>query len=111
MHRDLFKSESKEVIAYLQGIHHTRKDSHMQVNYSSTVDKLSQQQLNVPVTMSMTPSHSSNSIKDNDISRNKLIQYQAQMSLNTMQEKDINERKRIFNRECGRKAVVNEVYI
>jgi hypothetical protein len=109
----LFKSESKEVIAYLQGIHHTRKISHMQVNYSSTVDKLSKLQQNIPTYVTSTPSATSNNTlgrRESEVSKVKLYEYQAGMSAGIAKEKDINETKRIYNSACGRKSVVNEVF-
>ena len=47
-----YKKESAEVLDYIAGVHHSRKLPHFQVNYSSTVERLSEMQKKVPVYIS-----------------------------------------------------------
>lgn len=110
-YREIFRNEAKEVTTHLQGIHHARKIGHMQVNYSDTVNKLSKFQQNVPVEMNTqgvsTQMRTSRPLSDQ--SNMKLSEYNKQMSTYIAVERDINERKREFNREAGRKAEVSTV--
>lgn len=105
--REIFAQEAREVSQFLQGIHHSRKISHQQVNYSETVTKLSKMQQNVPVQAPVVESRSHEATQAPPSLR--LQEYQARMSENIRAEREINERKRLYNREVGRKAVVNTV--
>ena len=106
----------------------------MQVNYSDTVNKMSDFQKLKPVTLdgtltatshsnthslnnTMTNTHghkqdNTNGIGYNNFSMNKsmkLREYEAQMAKNVSEESQLNYRKRLYNREVGRKAAVNEI--
>ena len=110
-HREVFEKEAKEVSEYLRGVHHSRKIGHQQVNYSDTVAKLGKFQADVPV---YTPKQEESQLSTtqgfgNTAAGFKLKEYNDKMSGYICQEKDMNDRKRIFNRETGRKAVVNEI--
>lgn len=37
-------------------------------------------------------------------------EFNNKMGTYILEEKDMNDRKRLYNREAGRKAIVNEVY-
>ena len=132
--RSHFREESKVVCEQLQGIHYARKLGFMQVNYSDTVNKMSDFQKIKPVTLDgtlTTTSHSNtnslnstmtnthghkqdntNGIGYNNFSMNKSMkmrEYEAQMAKNVSEESQLNYRKRLYNREVGRKAAVNEI--
>ena len=83
----------------------------MQVNYGDTVQKLSKFQTNIPtqLTYNETNNKSNHSTTLNPSTQLKLAQYQEVMNNNIVHEKALNERKRLYNREIGRKAVINEV--
>ena len=87
----------------------------MQTNYGFTVEKLSKLQSPIPNNLNdntTTKEMSTFQAKiNNESARIKLSEYQKQMSKSIETEKDINERKRMFNRENGRKAVIPEVFI
>lgn len=109
--REIFESEATEVSTYLQGVHHSRKIAHRQVNYSDTVAKLGKFQQEVPVYLQKTegPSHSATQSFGNTANGYQMQAYTDKMGSYILQEKDMNDRKRLFNREVGRKAIVNEV--
>ncbi len=102
--RVAFTREAKEISTFLQGNHHSRKIAHQQVNYSDTVTKLSKMQTQTPVYLQNTDNRHQESTHNP-----KMSEYQQKMSDNIKVERDLNERKRLYNREVGRKAVVNEV--
>eukprot|EP01038_Epipyxis_sp_PR26KG_P007000 gene7000-9565_t len=109
--KDVFVNESKDIIDYVKGVHHARKLSHMQVNYGETVKKLSNFQAEVPVQISNNSSTIKSTIQGtlNNNSALKLEQYHSKMNDDIKREKDINERKRMYNKEVGRVAVVNQI--
>lgn len=120
---------------YTRDIHHSKKLSHQQVNYPDTVEKLSQimsqrtlnssySRLQNPdatfsssgfntsafSTSSLNASGSSFYITKNMEHKSmKLKEHQDSMVDFMKSERFINERKRLYNRELGRKAVVNQV--
>jgi hypothetical protein len=104
--RVAFTREAKEISTFLEGNHHSRKIAHQQVNYSDTVAKLSKMQTQTPVYLQNTDNRHQESNQTT-----KMSDYQQKMSDNIRVERDLNERKRLYNREVGRKAVVNEVCI
>jgi len=111
--KQVFEDEAKEISTYLQGIHHSRKISHQQVNYSDTVTKLGKFQRDIPVynrKVDDDAAHQPGSFGNTERGF-RLKEYNDKMSTFVAQEHDWNERKRVFNREAGRKAVVNEVTV
>lgn len=122
---------------YTRDVHYSRKLSHQQVNYPDTVQKLSQimserslsssySRLDNPgatfsssgfntaafSTSSLNASGSSFFITKNMERKSmKLKEHQDSMVEFMKNERFINERKRLYNRELGRKAVVNQVRI
>ena len=95
-------------------MHHCRKIGYMQVDYADTVQKLSKFQNNVPTTITTPAIHqqpetikpiSHNSVRDAQTEK----QFANSMREAINNERFINERKRMHNRETGRIAVVNEV--
>ena len=110
-HREIFESEASEVSTYLRGVHHSRKIAHRQVNYSDTVAKLGKFQQEVPVYLQKTDtiSHSTTQSFGNTANGFQMQAYTDKMGTYILQEKDMNDRKRLYNREVGRKAIVNEV--
>ena len=92
INRQIFKAEAQEVFKLVQGVHHSRKLPHQQVNYSETVHKLSKLQESVPVYLKR---------EDTEIPDKKVVKYQEyheQMNESIRKEKDLNERKRLYNR-------------
>lgn len=110
-----FRGEAAEVTSFLQGVHHSRKIAHQQVSYSDTVSKLSKIQSTVPVVLTNTsPAHITESStkplsKTTEIMTNTIKQYEETMSKRIDEEHHWNQRKRLYNREIGRKAQVNEI--
>lgn len=106
MSRKVFGEEALQVSKYLEGVHHSRKISHQQVNYASTVEKLSKLQERVPVYLQKeTP-------KEHGVESNPAIrQHNEFMNEYIVREKHANERKRLYNREVGRTAVVDKVIL
>ena len=112
--------EAREITSYIKDIHHSRKISHQQVNYPDTVQKLSaimSQKTLLPSrpesshfthSLNSTASdvHKSMNIETKSI---KLKEHQQKLTGYMQSERYINERKRLYNREVGRKAVVNQV--
>lgn len=104
MSRKVFSEEALQVSQYLQGVHHSRKISHQQVNYSSTVEKLSKLQERIPVYLQKEVP------KVHGVESNPAIRQQHElMKEYIVKEKNVNERKRLYNREVGRTAVVDKV--
>eukprot|EP01040_Poterioochromonas_malhamensis_P002152 gene2152-2293_t len=117
--REIFIQEAREITAYIKDIHHSRKISHQQVNYPETVQKLSNilseksfqsfssgNQLNQPMARTETDFHKSMNLEARTM---KLKEHQQKMIDHMKTERHINERKRLYNREIGRKAVVNQI--
>ncbi len=92
-------------------MHHSRKISHQQVNYGDTVAKLGKFQQEIPVYLQKTeaPTHSTSQSFGNTATGFQMQAYSDKMGTYILQEKDMNDRKRLYNREVGRKAIVNEV--
>lgn len=108
--RAVFQEESKAVSQYLQGVHHSRKIGHQQVNYNDTVAKLGKLQATTPVYVvrNDTPAAGVSSIIQPGREM-KINEFNAKMSGLIKKEQDINERKRMHNKESGRIAVVDKV--
>ena len=111
LHREIFEQEAAEISSYLRGVHHSRKIAHQQVNYADTVSKLGKFQQEVPVYLQKTeaPSFSASQGFGNTEKGFRMQEYTNKMGTYILSEKDMNDRKRLFNREAGRKAIVNEV--
>lgn len=134
--RSHFREESKGIIQHLTGVHHARKLGHMQVNYADTVSKLSEMQVRKPVTLSGTMNNSNNHTSTvqtasavpssshnnngsyngsyNNTSMNKIMkmnEFNDTMKANIASEHQLNARKRLYNREVGRKAVVTDIMV
>jgi hypothetical protein len=90
-------------------VHHSRKIAHQQVNYSDTVTKLGKFQKEVPVYNQKVESLSATQSFGETATGYKLKEFNEKMSQFIVTEKDMNDRKRLWNREAGRKAIVNEV--
>lgn len=88
----------------------------MQVNYSSTVQRLSnglvkQNSNNMSGLISGNdPKPVRNVSGDTAQAIIKMSDFQSQMSAHTHKEHGFNERKRVFNRETGRKSMVEEIF-
>lgn len=106
--REQFKEEAQRVSKYLEGVHHSQKQSHAQVNYSETVSKLSRLDQEPQPYVRRPPEP-----KTYSSSHNMMLRLQsdtaAEMNRNAYVEHDLNQRKRAYNREVGRVAVVNSV--
>jgi hypothetical protein len=107
----VFEREAVEISGFLRGIHHSRKIAHQQVNYSDTVSKLGKFQQEVPVYIEKRDEvdHNSSSGFGSTAAGYKAKEFNEKMSQYIVGEKDMNDRKRIYNREVGRKAVVNKI--
>lgn len=110
--------EAKEITKLMGNIHPSRKISHQQVNYPETVQRLSDiisLKSNAPSnTMQSFPSQTTFGSTDRrsevmNTRSMKLTEYQEKMKEAVEKEHSINHRKRVYNREVGRKAVVNQV--
>mmetsp|Transcript_23045 Transcript_23045/g.38590 ORF Transcript_23045/g.38590 Transcript_23045/m.38590 type:complete len:192 (+) Transcript_23045:133-708(+) len=109
--KEVFANEARETSDYLRGVHHSRKIGHQQVNYSDTVSKLGKFQREVPVyttKVAETQTQGANGFS-NTGTEYKLTEFNEKMSQYISKEKDMNDRKRLYNRETGRVAVLNDV--
>lgn len=110
-----FREEAHGVSTFLQGVHHSRKNTHQQVSYADTVTKLSKIQAHIPVVLTKTdPAHITESTtkplsKTTEIMTNNIKQYEETINNRVHEEHHWNHRKRLYNREVGRKAIVNEI--
>jgi hypothetical protein len=103
--RSQFKEEAKVITEELKTIHHCRKIAHMQVCYPNTITSLSQgKEEPAPVIRQQKPTEKGQSMKA-------LMQseYYATMNSTIDKEHHMNHRKRAFNREVGRKAILDGV--
>ena len=109
--RRVFREESKVILGHVQGMHHSCKLPDMQVQYASTVDKLSQAQADKPVYMQKTENIETPGATwfQGEESEMKYAEFQDKMNGAVAKEADLNERKRRYNKECGRKAVVDSI--
>jgi hypothetical protein len=103
-----FREEAQAVTKYLKGVHHSQKQSHAQVNYSETVTKLSKlAKDSIPYVKEPRPPKIHSSSHAMVVSRqNETIE---SMKKNAFLEHDLNSRKRAYNRQVGRVAIVNSV--
>ena len=104
--RTQFKEEAKVVNEELKRIHHSRKIAHMQTFYPNTIVSLSAAKAEPGFTQQKPVVDAQQSAKVM-----KQSEFFASMNSNIHDEHHINHRKRAFNREVGRKAVVDEVCI
>lgn len=81
------------------------------MNYSDTVTKLGkfQQDVSVYIPKSEHTSEYATQSFGNTATGYKMQEFNSKMGTYILQEKDMNDRKRLYNREAGRKAIVNEV--
>eukprot|EP00981_Chlorochromonas_danica_P007019 scaffold1524_cov182-Ochromonas_danica.AAC.3 len=135
--REIYLEESRAIARVMTSVHHSRKQSHQQVYYPETTQRLGQLQANrsssyatlagsgafdftgTASSYSTLPSSSSSSsaIRPSDRAKSHahevkemtLRAYQEKMTEAIKQEQFINSRKRNYNREVGRKAIVNKV--
>ncbi len=117
----MFIQEAQEISALLNGVHHARKLSHLQVNYPDTVERLSNLQaartqslaFSTSQTNLFPPQTSASSLNPKDqvreFKQTRLREYQDAMKNHLIEERFINFRKKEYYREMGRKAVVNQV--
>lgn len=98
----------------LQGIHYSRKNTHNQVYYPETIERLSKLQANRPQTTAATSHRRRPSTELHAratlLKELKLRDFQENMKHYIVKERHMNFRKKEFNREVGRKAVVNQVF-
>jgi len=109
--RRYFKEEAGKVTDHMKGVHYARKLPDMQVQYGSTVEKLSKIAAEKPVYQQreatddgpMDPWHHGES------SKMKYKDFQQTMSQVAHKEHDFNERRLRYNKEMGRKATVDGI--
>ena len=106
--KEQFREEAQRVTKYLEGVHHSQKQSHAQVNYSETVSKLSKiDHEPQPYVRRLPPAETFSSTHNMVVAkRDDTIEA---MNRNAHLEHDLNQRKRAYNREVGRVAIVNSV--
>lgn len=106
-----YKDEHKVVSTFIKDIHHSRKLSHMQVNYGNTVDKLSHELKNDTRTLYLTKlktDYQRPTLKNNkNIHKEK--DFMNNMKEHIKKETFINERKRLYNDAQSRKSLAHEV--
>lgn len=113
--RKIYVDEAKEIATAMRRVHHSRKLSHQQVYYPETVKKLGQIQSahdQSRTTRSATASAESRREESSAVyqaKEMKLRDFQQRFTEHIKKEHFINHRKRNYNREVGRKAVVNQV--
>jgi hypothetical protein len=116
--RNIFLQEAREITKYTKDVHHSRKISHQQVNYPDTVHKLSSiltktslssQQNSTQCVASDFNGRDTYKIQNQEAKTFKLKEHQEQLQSYMVEERYMNVRKRLYNRELGRKAVVNQV--
>ena len=103
-----FREEAHRITKYLEGVHHSQKQSHAQTNYSETVLKLSKVGQEPQAYLKRPPPtriYSSN----HDMVVRRQEDTIAGMNKNAFTEHDFNHRKRAHNREVSRVAVLNSV--
>ena len=108
-----FQEEARKVTDYLQGVHHTSKLGHPQVNYSETVNKLSKinrETLEYEPRITMprpAPQPRYGSAHETLMANNQ--ERTKNMNEYVKAESKWNQRKRAYNKEVGRVAVVNKI--
>lgn len=126
--RQIYLDEARVIAGVMGGVHHSRKQGHQQVSYPETVKLLGSLQASrssSQATLSAGSSSSSNSQAALSSTSSKQLPYnqtrvyeakemrlkdfQEQMTQHIVAEHHMNDRKRNYNREVGRKAVVNQV--
>lgn len=116
----MFLREAREIQDLMNGVHHARKISHLQVNYPDTITKLSSIQSEKTLSLNSSSSallstYTTKPATDKDkvqqFKQTKLKEYQDAMTDHIVHERFINFRKKEYNREMGRKAVANQVSI
>ena len=105
---DQFREEAHRVTKYLAGVHHSQKQSHAQTNYSETILKLRKVGQEPQVYVKRPPPVRTFSSNHDMVVRRQEDTTEA-MNKNAFAEHDLNHRKRAYNREVGRVAVVNSV--
>lgn len=100
----------------MNGVHHARKISHLQVNYPDTIQRLTSIQSERTLGQTSTailPTYTTKPPSDKErvqqFKQTRLSEYQEAMKDHVVQERFINFRKKEYNREMGRKAVANQV--
>jgi hypothetical protein len=108
--RQQYKAEAQQVAQHLQGVHHQHKLAHMQRNYPDTVTRLNVVQQHVPLQVSQPiAQQNKNYSSTHSFVCMKEEEFKATRNSYISNEHSINERKRYYNRDVGRKAVVNSV--
>lgn len=108
-----FREEARVVTNYLQGIHHSQKLGHPQTNYSETVSKLSKIDRETGeyeprmTTMRSAPQPKWGTAHETLMSKND--EQVRNMNEYVKAECQWNQRKRAYNKETGRVAVVNNI--
>jgi hypothetical protein len=103
--RNQFREEAHAVSSELKNIHHARKIAHMQVFYPSTIDTLSKAKAEPALPQQKPP---------DQMQLSKAVgerEFYSTMNSNIKGEHYMNHRKRAFNREVGRKAVLDGVRV
>lgn len=107
-----FRAEAQNVTHFLQGIHHSQKLGHPQVNYSETVSKLSKinadgQYEARTTTFRPAPQPKWGTAHETLMAKNE--ERTQNMNEYVKAESVWNQRKRAYNKEVGRVAVVNKI--
>ena len=116
IHRQQFRDEQKTISTFIKDLHHTTKQSHMQVNYGQTVEKLSKQ-LHDGTKMNYYQTQKEEELREslfrsrpkssNVITREKEFLQNATSHLKN--EMFVNDRKRHFNKYQQQKSLAHEV--
>lgn len=104
--KKLYKQEANEVSKYMEGVHHSRKISHQQVNYSETINRRSKQQVSKPLYL-----QKAEQVDKNATLNHRYKAFTEQMNKTTKSEQDFNFRRRVHNREMGRISEVDSIVV
>jgi hypothetical protein len=105
-----FREEAGQVTKYLRGVHHARKIGHMQVAYSETIEKMSKAQVEKPVVLApQAPPAARVTSKQTSQDQMQYAQLMQTMNASVASEQSLNFKKRLHNREVGRRAILNDV--
>jgi hypothetical protein len=103
-----FREEAHRVTKYLEGVHHSQKLSYAQKDYGETVSKLSKIGQEPQVYIRRPPPAQTHSSSHNMVVARKNEITDA-MNQSAYSEHDLNSRKRNYNRQVGRIAIVDSV--
>lgn len=106
--RTQFKEESKVILEHTKGLHHTRRQGHMQSFYPDTVSTLESYKRTsapAPIPAPPQPRHGANY----NIITMKQQEFVSNLNTTAAKESNFNQNRKLFNRDVGQQATVSKV--